>query len=286
MNVQQAHQRVAEKVRLAQSSFYLAMRLQPRDLKHALFAIYAYCRELDDIADGAGTASEKNQKLDSWQRTIDGLFSGVHPHRMDDEALIFALHDTRANFTLPEQPFYALIRGMRTDVSGRFIAPSWPDLLSYCANVAGSVGELCLAVWGWNGRDAKVFAQIAGEALQLTNILRDVYADARVGRLYLPGEVLHDAGISTRDPMAVASHPALKDACFAIAEETRSRFDKIAASWPDPCPPTLRSAQIMIDVYKALFEKISKRGWRDIERVSLSPPEKAFYAARAFFTHP
>ncbi|MBT4739012.1 MAG: squalene/phytoene synthase family protein, partial [Rhodospirillaceae bacterium] len=202
------HTAIAQQVRSAKSSFYWAMRLQDRPRREALFVLYAFAHTIDDIADGPGSIAEKKVAIEIWRSWFSngGDIAG-------SETLSTGLAEVIERFELPNGPFLALIDGMEADINGPIIAPSWADLEVYCGQVAGAVGELCVAIWGWRGDAAKAFATATGEALQLTNIMRDISEDARIGRLYIPEEALNLANIESRDPLAVITDQNFGDAC-------------------------------------------------------------------------
>jgi squalene synthase HpnD len=287
MSQQDQHDYVARQVRAAGSSFYWAMRLQNPDHRRALFAIYAYCRALDDIADGPMSRDQKRAALKVWRDTVTSAYSApdLEPQRVD-EPLVWALKDTITRHALPREPFLALIRGMETDVEAQVIAPTWPELLAYCDDVAGAVGELCLATWGWRGGEATSFAQTTGRALQLTNILRDVWDDAAHGRLYLPQEALSDAGVDVTAPGTVVRHANLHLACEIVADTAAEFYTSVNKNWPQPLPRELRAARVMVNVYQKLFRKIRARGWSEPKRISLSPFAKMTTALATVLSRP
>ncbi|MCW9039825.1 MAG: squalene/phytoene synthase family protein, partial [Rhodospirillales bacterium] len=209
---------VQSEVKAAGSSFYWAMRLLPPDRREAMFAIYSLCRELDDIADGDEAAESKLDRLGAWREAIKTLPIGVSA-----SPVVRSLSRATIRHNLPSVEFEELIKGMETDARGSVCAPSMKELMGYCRQVAGSVGLLSIAVFGRSDPAAQRFAIKLGEALQLTNILRDIEEDAGRGRLYLPEECLHDAGVVGRAPLTVIKDPHLPKACEAIAALAESR---------------------------------------------------------------
>lgn len=261
------------------SSFYGAMRLLPQDQREAMYAVYAFCREVDDIADGLGTAPAKQKALADWDGEIDALYAG-QPKRMISQALA----EPVARFGLRRDDFSAILRGVETDANGPVVGPSMENLELYCARVAGAVGLLSVRVFGCSDARADEFALAVGEALQLTNILRDVAEDAHEGRLYLPLEALEAAGIATRDPKAVATHPALPEACATVALAARERFTEaqsmLAAMTADD-RASLRPAVVMMTVYDRLLERLVANRWqRPEERIKVPRVEKMWIALR------
>ena len=167
------------------SSFYWPMLLLPRQKRQAMFAIYGFCRVIDDIADEPGDPDEKRRALQSWRNEIRALYSGY----AGTGALGRALHAAIYSYDLPRSEFDALIDGMAMDIpangrpGGAALAPERETLRLYCRRVAGAVGLLAIRVFDRADPDTESFALALGEALQLTNILRDLEEDADIGRL-------------------------------------------------------------------------------------------------------
>lgn len=286
MNLQDAHTVVAQHVRAARTSFYWPMQLQPRAQREALFAIYAYCRFVDDIADGPAPLSEKLAALNEWRTRVTLGFTEPNADH-EDHALVVALSNVIDTFDLPAGPFLAMIDGMETDVNGPVVAPSWQELETYCAQVAGSVGDLCLAVWGWRGENANAFAKATGEALQLTNVLRDIKDDAANGRVYLPKEALESAGVSSLEPADILTDNNLALALQPVTERAQDRFKQARALWPSNAASSLRPAWVMLSLYNALFNKVVELGvGPDRRRARLSRMEKVKHLASAYLTVP
>ena len=203
----------------ASTSFFWAMRLLPRPKREAMFAVYAYCRAVDDIADGDDTPEVKLAGLTAWREEIDQLFQGRPNH-----PITRALRRPVETYGLAKEEFLALLDGMEMDATNRMVAPSFSELELYCDRVAGAVGLLSVRIFGVSGPAARPLALTLGRALQLTNLLRDLLEDAELGRLYLPRELLEAHGIETRDPAAVLRHPALAAVCGDLAEIAGERF--------------------------------------------------------------
>ncbi|MEO8812622.1 MAG: presqualene diphosphate synthase HpnD, partial [Caulobacteraceae bacterium] len=212
------------------SSFYSAMRLLPPPERAAMFAIYAFCRKVDDIADDPGpTPAERRAALCEWRRDVAALHAGAAPRRL------FDLVEPTRRFGLRETDFMAVIDGMEMDVDETIRAPSFEKLDLYCDRVASAVGRLSVAVFGMNDDPGLLLAHHLGRALQLTNILRDLDEDAAIGRLYLPNEALDAAGIAARAPDAVIGHPAIDRACRWLAARAHAHYteaNRILAARP------------------------------------------------------
>lgn len=190
---------VQEIVAASGSSFATGMKLLSRDRRQAMFAIYAFCRLVDDITDGQGTEGEKLAALDHWSDEIARTYQRT-PSTAVGEELAHAIE----RFQLPRREFDLILAGMRMDVEG-MVAPHPMRLARYVRCVAGTVGVLSLRVFGaWQGEASRRFALSLASAMQLTNILRDVEEDAFLGRLYIPAPLLAAAGVPP-DPHGLAA---------------------------------------------------------------------------------
>lgn len=260
--------------RAAGSSFYWAMRILPPDRRDAMFAIYAFCREVDDIADGDQPGVQKLARLDHWRREIDLVYDGK-PNHLTARALVQPAH----TYELERDEFDAVIDGMVMDVKGLTVAPAMDQLELYCRRVAGAVGLLSIRIFGAPG--AREFALALGSALQLTNILRDLREDASLGRLYLPREMLAASGIEARDPSTVLVHPAMPEVCVALAEVARERFVAAEKALEHAPRGALRPAVVMMMNYRRILDRLIESGWRDIDRpIHVSTREKLWIALR------
>ena len=238
------------------SSFYAAMRILPRAERDAMFAIYAFCREVDDIADDPGpTKPERREALDAWRSDLAALYAGDPPARTTD------LVEPVRRFGLRRDDFLAVIDGMQMDVDADIRAPDFPTLDLYCDRVASAVGRLSVSIFGMKDEPGRDLAHHLGRALQLTNILRDLDEDADVGRLYLPAEALDHAGVETRDPAEALAHPAIDAACrwvAAVARQHYRRADEIMNARPKG---RLRAPRLMSAAYGAILRRMEREGW-------------------------
>jgi phytoene synthase len=299
-----AAREATQSVKKSGTSFAAGMAILPKPRREAMHAIYAFCREVDDIADDERlSASEKQARLGEWRREIDRLYAG----RPALSAGLALLEPVRA-YDLPKNEFLMMIEGMEMDADGPIVAPSFDRLFAYTRRVAGAVGLLSMPVFGApKGEASDRFALALGDALQLTNILRDVAEDARIGRLYLPAELLakHGAPASAetigrvlsrhlatredgdRDERADGSRPALEGVAEELAEIARSKFAAARAALAFLDWRSVRPALLMMGAYEAYLRKMTARGWERVgEPVSLSKAEKLFIAARYGFAPP
>ena len=241
--------------RASGSSFYAAMRILPPEQRDAMFEIYSFCRAVDDIADSSGPRPERVAQLQAWRRDIATLYDGTPPSAL--EGLARAVK----TFGLRREDFLAVIDGMEMDVVADIRAPDSATLELYCDRVACAVGRLSVKVFGLPDDLGLALADQLGRALQLTNILRDLDEDAELGRLYLPAEALHEAGITSTDPVAVLAEPRIEWACHALIDRARAHFTK-AEDIMARCPArSVRAPRLMGAVYKAILARLVARGF-------------------------
>ena len=238
------------------SSFYAAMRLLPRAEREAMFAVYAFCRAVDDVADEPGPSpDERRAELGAWRDDVAALFAGTPPTR------IAYLAEPVRRFGLKPEDFLAIIDGMEMDVDGPIIAPPYDELDLYCDRVASAVGRLSVKIFGMPDEPGARLARHLGRALQLTNILRDLDEDAGMGRLYLPAEALADAGITSRDPAEVIADPAVDLACRWVAARAHEQYELAQAVLKERPAGRIRSPRLMLEVYRRILAETEQVGW-------------------------
>jgi squalene synthase HpnD len=242
------------------TSFYWGMRLLPAAKRAAMFAIYAFCREVDDIADSGASRASKRAGLALWRAEVEALYAG-RPSRPTSLALAAPIE----RFDLPRAEFDAMIDGMEMDASEAMRAPPMARLERYCRCVAGAVGVLSVRVFGARSPDRDAGAVALGDALQLTNILRDLAEDARFGRLYLPRELLDRHRIAGDDPARVLGDPALPAVCRELAARAVSRFDAADRWLAREGRRHVRPALIMRGVYRRTLERLIANDWRQLD---------------------
>jgi phytoene synthase len=237
------------------SSFYAAMRILPREQREAMFQIYSFCRQVDDIADSDGPREVRLAEIQQWRDDIDALYQGRPPARLSDYVA------SVRRFDLKREDFQAIIDGMEMDIPQDIRAPDMATLDLYCDRVASAVGRLSVRVFGLPEDDGILLAHHLGRALQLTNILRDIDEDAGIGRLYLPLEGLLHAGITSNDPLKVTTEPALPKVCAPLVERARAHFEKADEVMKRNPRRVVRAPRIMSKYYRAILELLVARGF-------------------------
>jgi phytoene synthase len=253
------------------SSFYTAMRLLPKDRREAMYAVYAFCRSVDDVADDGGPADMRADELDRWRADIDALYAGRAPVRVQD--LVRPIR----RYGLLRDDFQAVIDGMAMDAFEDIVAPDEVTLDLYCDRVASAVGRLSVRIFGVAEAEGIALAHHEGRALQLTNILRDIDEDAERGRLYLPREKLVAIGLTNPTPQAAIDHPRIGDVCLAVAREA---LDHYAKTWAiiARCPRKVTKApRLMAAAYRLYLDAVVARCWEK-PRARVKPAKAALFA--------
>lgn len=250
------------------SSFRFGMRLLPAERRRAITAVYAFCRTVDDIVDGPLPEAGKSAGLDAWQHELDLAMRGAAMTPVGREL-------TRAidRFDLPREELGLVVEGMRMDLCG-IVAPDRATFDAYIRRVAGAVGILSMHVFGaWRGDTSARFALSLARALQITNILRDVEEDAAQGRLYLPADLLGEAGIPA-DPARVPGAPGLPELRTRLACEARAAFDDARREITHHSRLRLAPALLMMGPYDRLLQRI--------EADSSRPPRRRGSIGKAY----
>jgi len=252
-------------VRDAGTSFYRGMRILPPDRRAAMYAIYAFCRLVDDIADEPAPIEEKRAALAQWREKIHAL-----TRNETSDPTTRVLLPAMQRYALREADFLAVIDGMQSDAETVIVAPSYAELDLYCDQVAAAVGRLSVRAFGDASPAADEVAYHLGRALQLTNILRDLAEDAGRFRLYLPWEFLRDAGIPP-NPAAALAHHNLPDVCIRVAAEAADHFAAAETAMARCNRRAMRPARIMAATYRALLDALQRRGWDHPEEATSVP---------------
>jgi phytoene synthase len=256
-----ADQNVAQSMQQAKSSFVTSLPLFSMEARQSIQTIYAFCRAVDDIADDDTQSREQRLvALAAWRNEVDRLSAGQTPHSI----IGLELQKSLISFAIPVTELSMMIDGMAMDVEGGLVAPSQAILSQYKRRVAGSVGVMVMAVLAEKTPEVELFALTLGDALQTINILRDVDEDAARGRLYVPREILEEAGILLSKQTSIIDiihHTAFDHACRTLASEADhalARCDKLLQSMDRS---TLRPVLMMWGVYGGYLKRLKQRGW-------------------------
>ena len=240
----------------AKSSFFLGLRLLPAAQREAMYAIYAFCRAVDDIADGTGTHAERMAGLTRWRSAIRDLYEGRASH-----AGLQPLSSAIQRFGLARADFDAVIDGMAMDAAADIVAPDRRILDLYVDRVACAPGRLSVRVFGLGHQPGLDLAHHLGCALQLTNILRDVDEDATIGRLYIPREALALAGIAGLPMAALLADRRLSTACRTLALDAEEHFAAATRIMNMASRARVRAPRLMAAAYRPLLDRMIVRGW-------------------------
>ncbi|MEO5338322.1 MAG: presqualene diphosphate synthase HpnD [Magnetospirillum sp. WYHS-4] len=264
-------------VRRSGTSFFWGMRVLEPARRDAMFAVYAFCREVDDIADEPGDPADKLVRLGQWRGEIERLYGGQPRH-----PVARALAGPVERFGLAKADFRAIVDGMEMDAAPAVRIRDMAELDLYVDRVACAVGRLSNRIFGLEATAGDPVAFAIGQALQVTNILRDIAEDAERDRLYLPLDVLAAHGIhDVRDLDAVLRHPQLPLVCALLAEIAGRRFQEGETLLARLDRKTMRPARMMMEVYRRTYGALLRRGWSDVGRpVTLSKAEKLWVAFR------
>ncbi|MDR2858080.1 MAG: presqualene diphosphate synthase HpnD [Novosphingobium sp.] len=264
------------RMRVAGSSFYAGMRILPKTEREAMFAIYGFCRLVDDIADDqAGDPATRTARLAQWSCDIAALYTGGEP----GQAAFLA--EAVRRFRLDRADFQAVIDGMQMDADRDIRWPDFAELDLYCDRVASAVGRLSVRVFGMEHDPGLALSHHLGRALQLTNILRDIDEDAGIGRVYLPAEALDAAGIVPTTPEALVADSGLDAAARWLAAKAGQHFveaNTILAARPSG---HLIAPRLMEAAYSRLLGRMIRQGWQaPRRRVRVSKPMLLFAILR------
>ena len=261
-------------------NFYYSFLVLPPRRRRSMCALYAFLRRTDDLADEPGTPSGKRDALTRWRDALDAALDG---RPGGDWPGMTALADTVARHAIPRQHLIAVIDGVAMDVEPSPFA-TFDDLYRYCYHVASAVGLACIHIWGYRseGGRAEILAEKCGIALQLTNILRDVREDARMGRVYLPQEDLDRFGVTVDQLRAERPDPAVR-ALFEFEGGRAYGYYADAAPLIRLVAPVGRPVlRAIVGIYRALLDEIARRDYDVLaSRVSLSSWRKAAITLRS-----
>jgi phytoene synthase len=268
--------RCADITRQASSNFYYAFMLLPLERRRALYAVYAFCRFVDDIADDESIANPA-ELLARWREELRNVYAGT-PTRPVSRALA----DNVVRFNIPQRYFDEVIDGVEMDLSRRRYE-TFDELILYCRRVASAVGLICIEIFGYSNPATRVYAEKLGLAFQLTNIIRDVREDAQRGRIYLPLEDLHRFGVTESELLGGVYNDRFRALMAFEAKRARDLYNEAAHALPLEDRPAMLSAEAMRLIYSALLEQIVRSNYRVFDRRHrLSTPRKLYLVGRAW----
>ncbi len=259
------------------SSFYYSFLFLPPDKRRAITALYAFCREVDDIADECHDIVVASTKLAWWEAEIRRAFNGAPQHPVTQ-----ALQDGIKQYDLPLELFVEIIDGMRMDL-GEVRYADFKSLQLYCYRVASVVGQLSASIFGYSDRKTLKYANDLGMAFQLTNIIRDVGEDARRDRVYLPQDELRQFGVSEEDIMRGRQTEAFARMMAFQEQRAQSYYDSAMAALPQADRKNQLTGLIMSAIYRSLLDEIKRDDFQVLnQRISLTPIRKLWLAIKTW----
>jgi phytoene synthase len=269
----------ASLTRKSRSNFYFAFLALPRPRREALYAVYAFCRTVDDVADLGSDPAAQRAGLARWREDVARCFTPgatpAHPIARQLQAAVRA-------YPIPRAALEAIIDGCEMDLT-RVRYETFEELEPYCYRVASAVGLCCIEIFGARDPRAREYAVHLGKALQLTNIMRDVGADARIGRVYLPQRELKDFGVTEDDLVAGRAGEAFVRLMTHQAARARAFYAAARAAYPHADARALVPAEIMGRIYHALLEEVEARRFAVFgERITVPARRKVAIALRCW----
>ncbi|MBL8512020.1 MAG: presqualene diphosphate synthase HpnD [Betaproteobacteria bacterium] len=261
------------------SSFYYSFRFLPSDRRHAITALYAFCREVDDIADEITDINVARAKLGWWRSELANLFSGRPQHPVTQ-----ALQPATRQYGIDQSRLNEIIDGMEMDLTHHRYQ-TFDDLKLYCHRVAGVVGQLSASIFGYSNPKTLEYAENLGLAFQLTNIIRDVGEDARRDRIYLPQEDLDRYSVPLNDLFTAQHTPAFVQLMNFQAERAKALYHAAFEALPAEDRRPQRPGLIMSSIYRTLLDEIANDNYRVLDRrTSLTPLRKLWLAWKTWVT--
>lgn len=261
------------------SSFYYSFLLLPRAKREAIIAFYAFCREVDDVVDECREPAVARVKLDWWRAELDRLYAGTPSHPVSQ-----ALLPVIGPHAIDREQLEEIIDGMAMDLDQQRY-PDFKSLRLYCHRVAGVVGEVAAAIFGYQDHATLKYAARLGLAFQLTNILRDVGEDARRGRIYLPLDELARFGVGEADLAEGRDGEGFRQLMEFQYRRARDTYDEAMALLPAGDRKSQRPGLVMAAIYREVLEEIRRSGYPVLRRrVSLSPIRKLWLAGKTWLT--
>ncbi|NMF89271.1 presqualene diphosphate synthase HpnD [Aromatoleum petrolei] len=271
------HDYCHDKAAKSGSSFYYSFMFLPPERRQAITALYAFCREVDDVVDECHDVQVAQTKLDWWRKEVSRAYEGSPSHPVG-----FALKDVSARFNLPLEQLLEIIDGMEMDLTqSRYL--DFKGLQLYCYRVASVVGLLAAEIFGYRERQTLKYAHDLGMAFQLTNIIRDVGEDARRGRIYLPIEDLQRFKVPASQIMEGRDDDNFRALMAFQAERAEKYYDQALAQLPAADRKSQRPGLVMAAIYRTLLREIASDGFVVLDRrTSLTPVRKLWIAGKTW----
>ncbi|MGH8727636.1 MAG: presqualene diphosphate synthase HpnD [Burkholderiales bacterium] len=261
------------------SSFYYSFLFLPPEKRRAITALYAFCREVDDIADDCSDIALARVKLAWWRNEISSIYSGNPQH-----PVARSLAESVTRFALGREKLQEIMDGMEMDLARNRYA-DFSSLALYCHRVASVVGELSAEIFGYSDSRTLDYARELGMALQLTNIVRDIGEDARRDRIYLPLDEMARFMVSAEDVLRRRETNGFKQLVEFQIARAQDYYERAAALLPAADRKSQRAGIIMAAIYRALLDEIRDEGCRVLtHRVSLTPLRKLWIAWKTYVT--
>lgn len=261
------------------SSFYFSFRFLPRARRHAITALYAFCREIDDVVDETTDVEVAHTVLNWWRAEIDRLYAGCPQH-----PVTCALQPAIKTFDLQQALFFEIIDGMEMDLTiSRYV--DFKSLQLYCYRVASVVGQLSAQIFGYTDHHTLKYAHDLGLAFQLTNIIRDVGEDLRRGRIYIPLDELARFNVSEDDLFNFRETDHFKALMLYQVERARRYYTSALQKLPSADRRSQRCGLVMAAIYQATLYEIEREGVTKVlkQRLSLTPARKLWLAWKTWY---
>lgn len=266
-----------DKAAASGSSFYHSFKFLPKDKRRAITALYAFCREVDDVVDECSDENVARTTLNWWRDEVAAIYGGVPQHPVGQ-----ALKPLLQQFNLPQEHLLEIIDGMEMDLT-QHTYPDFKALQLYCYRVASVVGLLAAEIFGYTDRKTLKYAHDLGIAFQLTNIIRDVGEDARRGRIYLPLDELAQFGVHTADILNAKETDAFRKLMQFQIDRAQHFYEQALAELPAVDRKAQRTGLIMAAIYRATLEAVVASGCHVLkERVSLGTGHKLWLAYKTW----
>jgi phytoene synthase len=261
------------------SSFYYSFLFLPPERRRAITALYAFCREVDDVVDECSDAGLARAKLDWWRGEVAALDAGSPQH-----PVMRALVPLAARYAITSERLNEIIDGMQMDLEqSRY--PDHAGLSRYCYHVAGVVGILAAGIFGYRDPRTLAYAEVLGTAFQLTNIIRDVGEDARKNRIYLPMDELKRFEVPAADILGARYSENFARLMAFQAERAEGCYERAFAALPAADRKAQRPGLVMAAIYRTLLAEIRADGFRVLDRrTSLTPVRKLWIAWKTWVT--